>query len=111
MREGYLSTRNGTRDELLGSLIAAARKSNFAGTLVWDFWSQKPVSGDLYSFQIGADGTKAMVQQYQYMNFLTRKSLNRTKGPSVARKGQPPGALQRSVLSGDLQEAGAEVRL
>lgn len=74
MKEGYLSQQNGTRDDMLGTLIGAAREYNYAGTLVWDFWSRKPSDGDLYSFQMGSDGTKAMVQQYQYMNFLSRKS-------------------------------------
>lgn len=74
MKEGYLSQQNGTRDDMLGTLIAAAREYNYAGTLVWDFWSRKPSDGDLYSFQMGSDGTKAMVQQYQYMNLLSRKS-------------------------------------
>eukprot|EP00884_Botryococcus_braunii_P002928 jgi/Botrbrau1/12636/Bobra.67_1s0002.1 len=111
MREGYLSNRNGTRDDLLGTLIAAARKSNFAGTLVWDFWSRKPSSGDLYSFQVGSDGTRAMVQQYQYMNLLSRKSLARTKTPLMAGNRGTRVSLQMSDRPGDLEEAGAEVRL
>ncbi len=74
MRQGYLSAQNGSRDVLLGRLITAAIKSHFAGTLVWDFWSREPASGDLYSFPVGGDGTRAMVQTYTYMNFLSRHS-------------------------------------